>query len=207
VNFVSSAGNPFKQKDLFKDIVDGLPERAIIWFHKEKIFEGPYFKEEDMSSSSYILKVYDEDTMRKIMTFAEGFIKETLCHSKLSGQYISSKVINASNLLVEIVGGEVVAVAVFKMDENMRQIYVDVLCSAAKNRGGGTRLIKILADYMVTHKNIDKIILESLSTAKGFYEKMGFKRCVEDNLCPMELLRGTFMRGGSKRQTRRKGRT
>jgi ribosomal protein S18 acetylase RimI-like enzyme len=202
VNFVSSAGNPFKPKDLFRDILEGLPERAIVWFHKEGIFEGPFFTEEDKENSSYILKVYDEETMRKFMGFADTFIKETICHSKLSGTYISSKVVTASNLLVEVVGGEVVAVAIFKFKGDKREIHVDVLCSAAKNRGGGSRLIKILVDYMNSHGGMDTIILESLSSARGFYEKMGFKRCVEGDLCPMELRRGTTSGGGTRRRRR-----
>jgi hypothetical protein len=62
-------------------------------------------------------------------------------------------------------------------------IHIDIICTNNEYKGVGTVMINAINDIGYD-LDMDKVTLESITTAVGFYLKMGYK-CVDD-VCPMD---------------------
>lgn len=116
-----------------------------------------------------------------------------LCHNIINRDYLDASIYNTENLILEKENDIILGVCLFRIRPT--SIYIDMICSSKANRGGGSRMLSIIFEYMRAHKSVQTITLESLPEAIGFYKKKGFRRldCLPNNLCPMVLMRSDLI--------------
>jgi hypothetical protein len=78
--------------------------------------------------------------------------------------------------------GSIGGFATLKFENNMKRMYVDVLCAGGK--GSGTMLMNKIKD-ITGYLGMDEIFLQSLDSAFGFYVKMNFKCTGDDGMSDM----------------------
>ena len=78
--------------------------------------------------------------------------------------------------------GSIGGFATLKFENNMKRMYVDVICAGGK--GNGTLLMNKIKD-ITGYLGMDEIFLQSLDSAFGFYVKMKFKCPGDDGMSEM----------------------
>lgn len=181
--------NTNKIEDLFQEIF----KHSTIWIHKKDIYDPiKYIYNDDIKYGYKGISIDNTETMKKLMNrLLDTMDKEMIekCEKSIEGYLMESGIKHTDNLLVEIENNRIKAFCVFEFFDKNTTINVEYLCSGIK--GAGSRLVNILIQYMNINKNVKKIYLTSLPESKGFYKKMGFKGCIDDDNCKMELLRNT----------------
>jgi hypothetical protein len=122
-----------------------------------------------------------------------------LCHNIINRDYLDASIYNTENLILEKENDIILGVCLFRIRPT--SIYIDMICSSRANRGGGSRILTIVFEYMRGRKDIQTITLESLPEAIGFYKKKGFILLECDKatgLCPMVLMRSDLIKTPSK---------
>jgi len=199
VQIVSTDGNPIKVENLMEKELEGFTDRSLVWMTSDGL--QPLFNEEDFKIPDLHFRFYSGAAFGATKNAGKEFMEDSICRGTISRGYLHSSVERAEHMILDVVGGKIKAVAVFNYNTN--DIHVALLCSASDNRGGGSRILKALKDYFHNHPYLDHISLDSVPEAKGFYDKMGFTRCLKDQLCPMEYRRKPSAGGGRTRRGRR----
>jgi len=174
------------------------PTREIEWIVQE--YQKGLFNEED-SVQPYV-KVVSSETFDEIKNELVSQVEDSdaICRRLVSKDYILGKIESCTYFIRETLGSELLALCIFKIKPY--SIYIDVICSAASNKGGGSRIIDILMNYTKNHHNIQRIDLDSVFDSIGFYEKKGFKKCPETALCPMTYIKSA---AGGRRTRKLRG--
>ena len=203
IQYFTSDGNPLKKKKNFIEAeTEGATTGKIIrWYTTDA--HASSFSPEDLSDLH--VRIYPSANFSDIKAELKGFFKETICRDKLNTNYIKHAFDSSTHLIVELEGSSLIAFALldfkFDVEAGKNEIEISTVCSEPSNKGGGSRIVALIKKYFERHhEEVSRITLESIGDSIGFYDKMGFKRCRSDNLCPMEFVR---QGGGSRRKTRR----
>jgi hypothetical protein len=185
---VDTDGNPLKKDNLLELELKGITDRKLIWMTTEK--SKPLFSPDDFKHTTLAYRFYPEEAFDAIKGDGKEFIEKTICRDAISESYLKRSIESAEQLLLEVEKERPTAMATFKADPDYEVITISLLCSKQDNKGGGSRILKQIQDYFFNHPlSYDKVTLESLPGARGFYEHMGFERCIDHDLCPMQYKR------------------
>jgi hypothetical protein len=195
-------GNPLRGDNVIQNMLEDITERTILWLTTEG--ERDKISEEDLAELGPRLLIYPDDIYLKVCMDSKTFIRKSICRDQISDEYMDSHLSTTKHLLIEVVNRDVVGMAIF--DVRADTIFVHLLCASPRAPGGGTRLMKMLKQYMRNHPQLAAIRLESVAGAKAFYTKIGFTPCFDGHLCPMEFRRvGLSSRSGSRKSARASG--
>lgn len=179
-------GNPLRGDNIIENMLEDISERTILWLTTEG--ERDKIAEEDLAELGPRLLIYPDETYLKVCMDSKAFIRKSICRDQISDEYMDSHLSTTKHLLLEVNNQDVVGMAIF--DVRADTIFVHLLCASPRAPGGGTRLMKMLKQYMRNHLSLTAIRLESVAGAKAFYTKIGFTPCFDGHLCPMEYQRG-----------------
>jgi hypothetical protein len=185
-------------RDLYK--VAEPPTKKIEWVVQE--FQRNLFTEDEIYEPYMRFVTTDSFDERKEELIAKVRGNDNICRKLVGEGYIIGKIEDSNYYITETLGDELIGLCIFKIQPS--SIYIDVICSAASNKGGGSRIIDIIMKYTDAHYNIKRIDLDSVFDSIGFYEKKGFKKCPDSALCPMAYERPKT--GGKRSQLRKRTR-
>jgi hypothetical protein len=173
------------------------PVKTIEWVVQE--FQRNLFTEDEIYEPYMRFVTTDSFDQRKEELIAKVRGNDNICRKLVGEGYIIGKIEESNYYITETLGDELLGLCIFKIKPS--SIYIDVICSAVSNKGGGSRIIDIIMNYTNAHYNIKRIDLDSVFDSIGFYEKKGFKKCPDSALCPMAYERP---KAGGKRSLLRK---
>lgn len=192
VKYFTSDGNPLKRRKNFigAETEGAATGKVIRWYTTES--QATNFSPDDLSQLQ--VRIYPSANFSDIKSELKGFFKETICRDKLNTAYVKNKFDNSTHILVELEGSSLIAFALldfnFDVEGGKNEIEISTVCSEPDNKGGGSRIVGLIKKYFERHHDdISRITLDSIGESIGFYDKMGFRRCRSDKLCPMELVR------------------
>jgi len=164
--------NPISDKTV-KDVLGpmlAIKEKTIYWITVDT--NERQFKEKERAHINF----FSEGDFEIITTTMYLILDLTrVCHRLIDKAHFDTAFILGSrqHIILEIEDGRVIAFSIFNIEPT--HIEIQIICSATENRGGGTRIFNTIKGYFTKHKGLEKIKLDSIDEAKGYYEKLGFR--------------------------------